>query len=83
MDRGISQDELVSRGGIRRPPHGGLSELRFSGQHLLASLPAGRYRGSAASYEALRRTASGRRVIPPASGAMPDGSVKTFTRGGS
>ena len=32
---------------LRRPPHGGLSGLRFSGQHLLASLPAGRYRGSA------------------------------------
>ena len=37
-----------------------------------------------ASYEALRRTASGRRVVIPGFyGAMPDGSVKTFTRGGS
>ena len=37
-----------------------------------------------ASYEAQRRTASGRRVVIPGFyGAMPDGSVKTFTRGGS
>ena len=34
--------------------------------------------------EALRRTASGRRVVIPGFyGAMPDGSVKTFSRGGS
>ena len=36
------------------------------------------------SYEALSRAASGRRVVIPGFyGAMPDGSIKTFTRGGS
>ena len=36
------------------------------------------------SYEALSRAASGRRVVIPGFyGAMPDGTIKTFTRGGS
>ena len=35
------------------------------------------------SYEILARMASGRRVVIPGFyGAMPDGSIKTFTRGG-
>ncbi|MBQ7455287.1 MAG: aspartate kinase [Clostridia bacterium] len=37
-----------------------------------------------ASYEALRRAAEGRRVVIPGFyGAMPDGRVRTLTRGGS
>lgn len=37
-----------------------------------------------ASYEALQHAASGRRVVMPGFyGVMPDGAVKTFTRGGS
>lgn len=37
-----------------------------------------------ASYEALRRASDGRRVVIPGFyGVMPDGRVKTFTRGGS
>lgn len=36
------------------------------------------------SYENLRRLASGRKVVIPGFyGTMPDGSIKTFTRGGS
>ena len=78
-------DELGEPGRVfRRPPHGGLSGLRFSGQHLLALVLADGTVDQPASYEALRRTASGRRVVIPGFyGAMPDGSVKTFTRGGS
>ncbi len=37
-----------------------------------------------ASYEALQHAASGRRVVMPGFyGVMPDGAIKTFTRGGS
>ena len=85
MDRGISQDELVSRGEY----FAARLMADYLGYDFLDSICWLRFRldgtvDQPASYEALRRTASGRRVVIPGFyGAMPDGSVKTFTRGGS
>ena len=85
MDRGISQDELVSRGEY----FAARLMADYLGYDFLDSTCWLRVRldgtvDQPASYEALRRTASGRRVVIPGFyGAMPDGSVKTFTRGGS
>ena len=85
MDRGISQDELVSRGEY----FAARLMADYLGYDFLDSTCWLRFRldgtvDQPASYEALRRTASGRRVVIPGFyGAMPDGSVKTFTRGGS
>ena len=85
MDEGISADELVSRGEYFA------AELMadYLGYDFLDSTCWLRFRldgtvDQPASYEALRRTASGRRVVIPGFyGAMPDGSIHTFTRGGS
>ena len=85
MDQGISQDELVSRGEY----FAAKLMADYLGYDFLDSTCWLRFRldgtvDQPASYEALRRTASGRRVVIPGFyGAMPDGSVKTFTRGGS
>ena len=85
MDRGISQDELVSRGEY----FAARLMADYLGYDFLDSPCWLRFRldgtvDQPASYEALRRTASGRRVVIPGFyGSMPDGSVKTFTRGGS
>ena len=85
MDRGISQDELVSRGEY----FAARLMADYLGYDFLDSTCWLRFRldgtvDQPASYEALRRTASGRRVVIPGFyGAIPDGSVKTFTRGGS
>ena len=85
MDRGISQDELVSRGEY----FAARLMADYLGYDFLDSICWLRFRldgtvDQPASYEALRRTASVRRVVIPGFyGAMPDGSVKTFTRGGS
>ena len=85
MDRGISQDELVSRGEY----FAARLMADYLGYDFLDSTCWLRFRldgtvDQPASYEALRRTASSRRVVIPGFyGAMPDGSVKTFTRGGS
>ena len=85
MNRGISQDELVSRGEY----FAARLMADYLGYDFLDSICWLRFRldgtvDQPASYEALRRTASGRRVVIPGFyGAMPDGSVKTFTRGGS
>ncbi|MGM9661750.1 MAG: aspartate kinase [Oscillospiraceae bacterium] len=85
MCAGISQDELVSRGEYfaarLMADYLGFdfldSELwlkfRFDGQV-----------DQEASYEALRHAAEGRSVVIPGFyGAMPDGRIRTFTRGGS
>lgn len=85
MDRGISQDELVSRGEY----FAARLMADYLGYDFLDSICWLRFRldgtvDQPASYEALRRTASGRRVVIPGFyGAMPDGSIHTFTRGGS
>ncbi len=85
MDNGITQEELVSRG-------------EYFSARLMADylgydfVDAARWLifkldGSvdqALSYEKLQHVARGRRVVIPGFyGAMPDGTVHTFTRGGS
>ena len=85
MCAGISQDELVSRGEYfaarLMADYLGFDFLdaelwlkfRFDGEV-----------DQEASYEALRHAAEGRNVVIPGFyGAMPDGRVRTFTRGGS
>ena len=85
MDKGISADELVSRGEYFA------AELMadYLGYGFLDSSLWLKFRldgtvDQEASYENLRRAASGRRVVIPGFyGAMPDGTVHTFSRGGS
>ncbi|MGM9619212.1 MAG: aspartate kinase [Oscillospiraceae bacterium] len=85
MCAGISQDELVSRGEYfaarLMADYLGFDFLdaelwlkfRFDGEV-----------DQEASYEALRHAAEGRNVVIPGFyGAMPDGRIRTFTRGGS
>ena len=85
MDKGISQDELVSRGEY----FAARLMADYLGYDFLDSELWLRFKldgtvDQEVSYEALSRAASGRRlVIPGFYGAMPDGSIKTFTRGGS
>ena len=85
MDKGISQDELVSRGEY--------FAARLMADYLgFAFVDAAEWLvfnldGSVneeQSYQNLRCAAAGRKiVIPGFYGAMPDGTVKTFSRGGS
>ncbi len=85
MEGGISQDELVSRG-------------EYFAARLMADYLGYEFIDSARwlyfrldgtvdqeqSYEALRKLAQGRRVVIPGFyGVMPDGAIKTFSRGGS
>ena len=85
MDEGISADELVSRGEYFA------AELMadYLGYDFLDSALWLKFRldgtvDQETSYENLCRAASGRRVVIPGFyGAMPDGSIHTFTRGGS
>ena len=85
MDQGISQDELVSRGEY----FAAKLMADYLGFDFLDSTMWLKFRldGSVdqeASYEALQHAASGRRVVMPGFyGVMPDGAIKTFTRGGS
>ena len=85
MDKGISQDELVSRGEY----FAARLMADYLGYDFLDSELWRRFKldgtvDQEGSYEALSRAASGRRVVIPGFyGAMPDGSIKTFTRGGS
>ena len=84
MDQGISQDELVSRGEY----FAAKLMADYLGFDFLDSTMWLKFRldGSVdqeASYEALQHAASGRRVVMPGFyGVMPDGAIKTFTRGG-
>ncbi len=85
MKTGISQDELASRGEY--------FSARLMAEYLgydfldAALWVKFRFDGTVdqdASYEALRRAADGRRVVIPGFyGVMPDGHIKTFSRGGS
>lgn len=85
MDRGISQEELVSRG-------------EYFAARLMADFLGFAFVDAASwlkfnldgtvneeeSYESLRVAASGRQVVIPGFyGVMPDGTIRTFTRGGS
>ncbi len=85
MDKGISQDELVSRGEY----FAARLMADFLGFHFVdaAEWLVFNLDGSVneeQSYQNLRCAAAGRRiVIPGFYGAMPDGTVKTFSRGGS
>ena len=85
MDKGISQEELVSRG-------------EYFAARLMADYLGFHFVDAAEwlvfnldgtvneeqSYQNLRCAAAGRKVVIPGFyGAMPDGTIKTFTRGGS
>lgn len=82
---GISKDEIASRGEYFSAK---LMAAYLGFDFLDAALWVKfRFDGSVdqeASYEALRRAADGRGVVTPGFyGVMPDGHIKTFTRGGS
>ncbi len=84
MDEGISADELVSRGEY----FAARIMADYLGFDFLDSSLWLRFRmdgtvDEEASYEALRRAAGRRVVIPGFYGVLPDGSIHTFSRGGS
>ena len=85
MEKGISQDELVSRGEY----FAARLMADYLGFHFVdaAEWLVFNLDGSVneeVSYQNLRCAAAGRKiVIPGFYGAMPDGTVKTFSRGGS
>ena len=85
MDKGISQDELVSRGEyFAAQLMADYLGYDFLDSELWLKFNLDGTVDQETSYEALSRAASGRRVvIPGLYGAMPDGTIKTFTRGGS
>ncbi len=85
MQSGISTDELASRGEyFSAKLMASYLGFEFIDSALWVKF---RFDGSVdqdASYEALRRAADGRGVVIPGFyGVMPDGHIKTFTRGGS
>ena len=85
MQSGISKDELASRGEY--------FSARLMAEYLgfdfldAALWVKFKFDGTVdrtATYEALRRAADGRKVVIPGFyGVMPDGHIKTFSRGGS
>ena len=85
MERGISQDELVSRGEY----FSALLMADYLGFDFVDAKLWLKFRfdgtvDQEASYEALRCIAGGRKVVIPGFyGVMPDGKIKTFSRGGS
>ena len=85
MDAGISQDELVSRGEY----FAAKLMAEYLGYDFLDAAHWLQFKldgtvDQEQSYEALRRAASGRKVVIPGFyGTMPDGTIRTFTRGGS
>ncbi len=85
MDKGISQDELVSRGEyFAARLMADYLGYDFLDSELWLKFNLDGTVDQEKSYEILARTASGRRVVIPGFyGTMPDGSIKTFTRGGS
>ena len=85
MDAGISQDELVSRGEyFAAKLMADYLGYDFLDSELWLKFNLDGTVDQEKSYEILARMASGRRVVIPGFyGAMPDGSIKTFTRGGS
>ena len=85
MDAGISQDELVSRGEyFAAKLMADYLGYDFLDSELWLKFNLDGTVDQEKSYEILARMASGRRVVIPGFyGAMPDGSIRTFTRGGS
>ena len=85
MDKGISQAELVSRGEyFAAQLMADYLGYDFLDSELWLKFNLDGTVDQETSYEALSRAASGRRVVIPGFyGAMPDGTIKTFTRGGS
>ena len=85
MDKGISQDELVTRGEyFAAQLMADYLGYDFLDSELWLKFNLDGTVDQETSYEALSRAASGRRVVIPGFyGAMPDGTIKTFTRGGS
>ena len=85
MDKGISQDELVSRGEyFAAQLMADYLGYDFLDSELWLKFNLDGTVDQETSYEALSRAASGRRVVIPGFyGAMPDGTIKTCTRGGS
>ena len=85
MDKGISQDELVSRGEyFAAQLMADYLGYDFLDSELWLKFNLDGTVDQETSYEALSRAASGRRVVIPGFyGTMPDGTIKTFTRGGS
>ena len=85
MDKGISQDELVSWGEyFAAQLMADYLGYDFLDSELWLKFNLDGTVDQETSYEALSRAASGRRVVIPGFyGAMPDGTIKTFTRGGS
>ena len=85
MEKGISADELVSRGEY----FAARLMADYLGFDFLDSSLWLKFRLDGTvdqdqSYENLRRAVSGRRVVIPGFyGVMPDGSIHTFSRGGS
>ena len=85
MQEGVSKDELASRGEYFSAK---LMAAYLGFDFLDAALWVKfRFDGSvdqSASYEALRQAAEGRGVVIPGFyGVMPDGHIRTFSRGGS
>ena len=85
MDKGISQDELVSRGEyFAAKLMADYLGFAFLDSELWLKFKLDGSVDQEATYEALRHAAEGRKVVIPGFyGTMPDGSIKTFSRGGS
>ena len=85
MDKGISQDELVSRGEyFAAKLMAAYLGFAFLDSELWLKFKLDGSVDQGATYEALRHAAEGRKVVIPGFyGTMPDGSIKTFSRGGS
>lgn len=85
MDKGISQDELVSRGEyFAAKLMAAYLGYEFLDSELWLKFNLDGTVDQSSTYEALQHAAAGRKVVIPGFyGTMPDGSIKTFTRGGS
>ena len=85
MDKGISQDELVSRGEyFAAKLMAAYLGFAFLDSELWLKFKLDGSVDQEATYEALRHAAEGRKVVIPGFyGTMPDGSIKTFSRGSS
>ena len=85
MDKGISQDELVSRGEyFAAKLMAAYLGFAFLDSELWLKFKLDGSVDQEATYEALRHAAEGRKVVIPGFyGTMSDGSIKTLSRGGS
>ena len=85
MDKGISQDELVSRGEyFAAKLMAAYLGFEFLDSELWLKFNLDGSVDQEATYEALQHAAASRKVVIPGFyGTMPDGTIKTFSRGGS